>query len=492
MTAPVRGFAPSGVLFGGAAVVLAASVAGFLHAFSMTDGPGMAGHPMPLMGMPLSEMPEMWFAAAGLALAVTGAVLRARPREAAPARPRTASRAVQAVIGTTALTIDVSKTSTLGFVIPGMRTEYGLGASTASLLAVAGLTGTAVGAVLFGLFADRLGRRCTYLIAMLGFSATSMCGCMPTFGGNVVMCGLMGVAVGGLAPLLITMLTETFTGRSRGAVVTGLSVVATAVGYLVAAGSALWLEPLFGWRVLWLIGAPTGLLLALCTPWVPERPSRTATVAPPEAPRQPRQVLSGGVQRLYAVLIGLVTFGLTTWVPSLARAGGLSTPAANLALTVSALVMVPCSVVLMLAYRRLGPASLAAGLAVGTAAVLLGLVLSGALSAAWVCAAALVAALFAVNSMTAIFLPITADLADATGRARATGGVSLCHRLGGLCGPLVMANLVSSAASVLVAVAVFALGCAGVAGVIGHRGRVLARSTPAVARARTRSPAQGT
>ncbi|OAP24945.1 hypothetical protein A4R44_04460 [Amycolatopsis sp. M39] len=50
------------------------------------------------------------------------------------------------MVATAALTIDVSKTSTLGFVVPGMRAECDIGASTASLPAVSGLAG---GAVLF-------------------------------------------------------------------------------------------------------------------------------------------------------------------------------------------------------------------------------------------------------------------------------------------------------------------------------------------------------
>lgn len=59
--------------------------------------------------------------------------------------------------------------------------------------------------------------------------------------------------------------------------VIGLSVVAPAIGYLVAAGSALWLEPTHGWRVLRLIGAPTGLLLVVLTFLLPQAPPATAT-----------------------------------------------------------------------------------------------------------------------------------------------------------------------------------------------------------------------
>lgn len=473
----------------GTLVTLVSAAVAFRHSFVMDPSMPMEHMPAkpstasnPLHGMELSEMPEMFVALGGLLLVVLGAALRGRP-EAAPAaaasRAGRGGRTVIAVIGTAALTIDISKTSTLGFVLPGMRTEYGLTPSTASLLAVSGLTGTALGAVLFGVLTDRIGRRGSYLIATLGFTATSMCGSMPTFHGNLVMCGLMGLAVGGLAPLLITLLIETVGGRTRGSVVTALSVAATAIGYLVAAGSALWLEPRYGWRVLWLIGAPTGAVLALLTPFVPHF---TASAAPAEARAEtvapvrnlvPARGFTRGPQYVFATLIGLLTFGLTTWVPSLARLGGVSVHTANLMLTVAAVVMVPCGVLLMLGYRRFGPTVVAAGMATLTAVLLLALTVTGAVAAvAWICAGALVAALFSVNSMAAIFLPIAADLADPARRGRTTGTVSFFNRLGGLCGPLLLAGLVSSASDVLTAVAVLALLCAGAAWFIGRRHRL--------------------
>ncbi|MFF9645679.1 MFS transporter [Kitasatospora aureofaciens] len=467
----------------GSLIVLVSSAVAFHHSFAMDPAMPM-GHMAAdggrkLHGMALSEMPEMFTALTGLLLVVAGAALRGRPESAgADSGTGRRGRLLILLIGTAALTIDISKTSTLGFVIPGMRAEYGLDPRSASLLAVCGLTGTATGALLFGVLTDRIGRRSSYLIATLGFTATSMCGSMPTFEGNLVMCALMGVAVGGLAPLLITLLTETVGGKVRGSVVVALSVVATAVGYLVAAGSALWLEPVFGWRILWLIGAPTGAALALVTPFVPNRTSAPAPVAagaPSGVQHLPRssRALTHGLQRAFATLIGLLTFGLTTWVPSLARIGGVPVHTANLMLTIAAIVMIPCALLLMLGYRRFGPTSMAAGLATVTAVLLLALTASGAVAeVGWICAGALVAALFSVNSMAAIFLPIAADLAEPERRGRTTGWVSLFNRLGGLMGPLLLASLVSSPSTVLVAVSALALLCGAAAWYISRRHRL--------------------
>ncbi|MFB9926775.1 MFS transporter [Amycolatopsis halotolerans] len=433
-----------------------------------------------LHGMALADMPEMFVAGTALLLALGAALVLGRTRHSvAPValpQPKVRGKRTIAVVATAALTIDISKTSTLGFVIPGLRAEYGIDASTASLLAVSGLSGTALGALLCSQLAERIGRRACYLLATLGFTATSMCGTMPNFGGNAVMCFLMGIAVGGLAPMLITVLSDLFPGRGRGAVVTGLSIVATAIGYLVASGSALWLEPVFGWRVLWLIGAPTGLLLAAAAAVIPDQRSAPAQPAT-ETNWLARNTLTTRLQWVFAFSIGLTTFGLTTWVPTLSRVGGLSLTTANALLTGSAVAMVLCAGLLVLGYRRFGPTGVTVRLAVCTAVLLLALAVSGwAVAAPWLSAAVLTVALLGVNTMAAVFLPVAADVADDGQRGRVAGSVSFFNRLGGLAGPLVLSLLVTSVPDVLTAVALLALLCGSVAAYTSRRQRMLRKA----------------
>jgi putative MFS transporter len=470
----------------GAAVAGLGTAVGFVHTLRMGGdmsgdmsaaggGPGTARHL--LHGMPLASMPEMFIAAAGLLLVLAASVRAGTQRPTA--RPLTgAARAAAAAAVTAALTIDISKTSTLGFVIPGMRAEYGLAPRTASLLAVCGLSGTAAGALLFGLLADRLGRRRTYLLTTLGFTVTAMCGAMPTFTGNLLMCATMGLAVGGLAPLLITLLGDILGQGVRGPLTAALSVLAAAIGYLVAASTALWLEPALGWRILWLIGVPTGLLLVLLLPLVPELRASHVLGSGPGAEAagarsaRARRVLSPPVQYGYASLVGIVTFGLLTWLPTLARAGGVAPGTANTLLTVAALAMVPCAGLLALGYLRFGSVALSAGLALSTAVPLFALTASGTTArVGWLCAGALVAALFALNTMAAVFLPIAADLADPARRGSTTGRVSFFNRLGGLTGPVLLASLISSQARVFATVAALATACGLYSIFIMHRYR---------------------
>ena len=58
-----------------------------------------------------------------------------------------------------ALIIDVMKPATLGFVLPGMMTEYQVDKATVSAFPLSALVGTVLGSVLWGIIADIYGRK---------------------------------------------------------------------------------------------------------------------------------------------------------------------------------------------------------------------------------------------------------------------------------------------------------------------------------------------
>src|SRR6267142_934182 len=95
-----------------------------------------------------------------------------------------------------ALIIDIMKPASLGFVTPGMRTEYAVDRATVALLPLSALFGTAAGSFIWGALADLYGRRASILLSSVMFVGTSICGAMPSFWWNVAMCFLMGAAAG--------------------------------------------------------------------------------------------------------------------------------------------------------------------------------------------------------------------------------------------------------------------------------------------------------
>jgi MFS family permease len=248
-------------------------------------------------------------------------------------RPSGVARKVALCVLTFAMIVDVSKTATLGFVLLGMRAEYGISAQEAGLLPVCGLAGTVLGSLAWGCLVDRLGARRTLLLATLGFIATSVCGSMPTFAGNLVMCGLMGFAVGGLVPVVFSAITALVPPHRVPAVGSLVAGIATAGGYLLASQSAVLLGNNHGWRSLWLVGAFTGVLLFLVLPCIPAWCDRAARRPDPswckEAAAAPDSRQSRGRYVFFGFMAGLVTLGVLSGCPRCCVRPGWMTVRAN-------------------------------------------------------------------------------------------------------------------------------------------------------------------
>src|SRR5687768_5622417 len=106
------------------------------------------------------------------------------------------------------------KPATLGLVLPGLAAEYAIALSTAALLPLVALAGTVIGSFVWGWLADAYGRRVSILLSTILFVSTSICGAMPWFELNLLMCFLMGGSAGGMLPVVYTLLAEIKIGRA--------------------------------------------------------------------------------------------------------------------------------------------------------------------------------------------------------------------------------------------------------------------------------------
>ena len=123
---------------------------------------------------------------------------------------------------------------------------------------------------MWGIIADIYGRKASILLSAVMFVGTSICGAMPSLAWNIGMCFMMGAAAGGMLPVTYALLAEMMPNRHRGwslVLVGGLGAVG---GYFAASGLSALLQPIFGWRILWLLNLPTGLTLVLLGGFIPE------------------------------------------------------------------------------------------------------------------------------------------------------------------------------------------------------------------------------
>lgn len=436
-----------------------------------------------LAGMPVDPIMTagMVLIVLGLAASVWGLIPRQHPI-ARPSQMHVRVRALDEVpirgahialmlVMAAAVTIDVMKPATLSFVLPGMAHEYGLksplnpsGHIPAALLPLAGITGTVLGSFLWGWMGDRLGRRPSILIAAMTFIATSICGSMPSFALNMVMCFVMGLGVGGMLPIMFTIMAETIPARHRGwlLVLIGGDV---AGAYIITSWLAAALVPTMSWRILWLIGLPTGVLLILLNRWIPESPRFLLALGRADEAaavmkrygaaivREPEPVLSEapvgrnmstflrppflGITLVVVLLglgIGLVSFGFQLWIPSNLQKLGLAEGEANRLLRNSALIGFPFNFLVAWLYGFWSSKRTLILLAGLTALSLFGFVLAGDSIATNrdLLYALLIMPIWGVSSVVAVLSAYSAEVFPTALRSRGAGLAAGFSKAGGV------------------------------------------------------------
>jgi MFS transporter, putative metabolite:H+ symporter len=435
-----------------------------------------------LVGMPMGMTMKLGMAAilVGLVVSVYGLLPRVPPANAALASKIRVSalddapltRAHWGLVATMmlAVTIDIMKPTALAFVIPGITLEYGLkgplnptGTIPVAYLSLSGIVGTVLGSFVWGWLGDRIGRRASILYAGIGFIGTSICGAMPSYSWNLVMCFVMGLAVGGMLPICYSLLAETIPARHRSwlMILVGADI---AGAYIITSWIAVALVPTYSWRILWLIGLPTGVLFLLLNRWIPESPrfllangrdeeahavmkrfgavivERKNTELEVESRVRSRwsQLLSGELLWLTAIVgvlalgSGLVLFGFNLWIPSNLRKLGFTD--ADTILRNAALIGFPLTFVVAWMYGFWSSKKTIIVLTALTSAALLGFVFAGdaVVQNRGLLYVLLVIPIWGINSVVAVLSVYAAEIYPTRVRSRGSGFAAGASKAGGV------------------------------------------------------------
>ena len=187
------------------------------------------------------------------------------------------------------------------------------------------------------------------------------------------MCFLMGAAAGGMLPVAYALLAEIMPTRHRGWSLVLVGGIGTIGGYFAASELSALLQPYFGWRIMWFLNLPTGLILVVLSPLIPEsarflqhigRSAKRARLWRASAPssdrsRHPRMWMHGAAHpdilptpapralgtgvalTLAALAWGFVNFGILLWLPSYLVAEGRSVGLASAIIARSTLIAAP-------------------------------------------------------------------------------------------------------------------------------------------------------
>lgn len=155
---------------------------------------------------------------------------------------------------------DAMDVGILSFIIAALGVSWGLDATEKGWIASVNSLGMAVGAIMFGMLADRVGRKTIFLWTLVLFSVASGLSAFATgLGTFLVLRFFIGMGLGGELPVASTLVSESVSKEERGKVVVLLEsfwavgwILAAVISYFVIPAD-LW--PIEGWRVALLLTA---------------------------------------------------------------------------------------------------------------------------------------------------------------------------------------------------------------------------------------------
>ena len=155
---------------------------------------------------------------------------------------------------------DAMDVGILSFVIAALSVDWGLNSTEMGWIGSVNSIGMAVGALLFGILADKVGRKRIFMWTLILFSiASGLSAFATTLGVFLILRFLIGMGLGGELPVASTLVSESVKAEERGRIVVLLEsfwaggwLIAAVISYFVIPAD-FW--PIEGWRIALLLTA---------------------------------------------------------------------------------------------------------------------------------------------------------------------------------------------------------------------------------------------
>ena len=167
-------------------------------------------------------------------------------------------------------TLDAFDFFVIVFLYDTLSHHFGVSKKAIVFTTAATLALRPVGAFIFGLLADRYGRRIPLMANVVYFSIIELaCGFAPNYTVFLILRALFGIGMGGEWGVGASLAMEAAPTRWRG-ILSGILQSGYSIGYLLAALAARFVLPAWGWRPMFWLGALPALLALYIRTKVPE------------------------------------------------------------------------------------------------------------------------------------------------------------------------------------------------------------------------------
>lgn len=266
------------------------------------------------------------------------------------------------------LIIDGFDVQALGYTAPAIIRDWGVPNSALGPVFGAGNFGVLIGALVFSMLADKIGRRPVLIGATFFFSVMTLLTARAQSVDQLLLLRFIaGIGLGCIIPNATALVGEYSPARRRVTLIMSITVGFTA-GAAIGGFVAAWLIPAFGWRSVFYFGGAVPLVIGIAMwLWLPESLQfmavrgrdprairhwlkRIAPSSPDDAEYVVREENRAGVpmihlfregRTLVTLLLWVVNFmnllnlySLASWLPTVVRDAGYSTSTAVLVGTI--------------------------------------------------------------------------------------------------------------------------------------------------------------
>lgn len=353
---------------------------------------------------------------------------------------------------------DAMDVGMLSFVIVALQKDWGLSTQEMGWIGSVNSIGMAVGALLFGILSDKIGRKSVFIITLLLFSIGSgLTALTTTFAMFLVLRFLIGMGLGGELPVASTLVSESVEAHERGKIVVLLESF-WAGGWLIAALISYFVIPKYGWEVAMVLSAVPALY-ALYLRWnLPDSPRFQKAAKRPSVIENIKSVWSGEYRKATIMLwilwfcVVFSYYGMFLWLPSVMVLKGFSLIKSFQYVLIMTLAQLPGYFTAAWFIERLGRKFVLVTYLIGTACSAYVFGIADSLTALIV--AGMLLSFFNLGAWGALYA-YTPEQYPTTIRGTGAGMAAAFGRIGGILGPLLVGYLVASQASLSLIFTIF-------------------------------------
>ncbi|WP_279110567.1 niacin transporter NiaP [Bartonella apis] len=374
---------------------------------------------------------------------------------------------------------DAMDTGLIAFIMPRLSQSWQLTAPEKAWVVSIGFVGMAIGAVLAGGIADRIGRKTVFATTLVVYSiATALCGFAPDLSWLLVFRFVVGFGLGGQLPVAVSLVSEYVPARVRGRFIVLLESF-WGLGWLLAALVAFFVIPAYGWQIAFILCGIPALYVFYIWRKIPEsvpylinrgrieeahkivcRLEKEAGIPVVEkievAPVAEKhnvsftQLWSSGLTKrtimLWLIWFGIVYsyYGIFTWLPSLLEQHGFSIVKSSKYTLILILAQLPGYMAAAWLIEKLGRKATLSGFIAACAicAYFFGQASSDGLIILWGC----LLSFFNLGAWGVLY-SYTPEQYPANIRAFGSGWASAIGRVGGIVAPMVVTQMMTAGAT---------------------------------------------